>query len=39
VAPKGKQGDNQKKSQRQLEAVGGKYVLAYSLDDVIVALS
>ncbi len=34
-APKGKQSDHQKEFQRQLEAAGGKDVLAYSLDEVI----
>jgi hypothetical protein len=34
-APKGKQSDYQKEFQRQLEAAGGRYMLAYSLDDVI----
>lgn len=33
-APKGKQSDNQKEFQRQLEEAGGKYILAYSIDDV-----
>lgn len=33
-APKGRQSENQKEFQRQLEAVGGKYILAYSIDDV-----
>lgn len=37
-APKGKQSDHQKEFQRQLEAAGGRYVLAYSLDEVISAL-
>jgi hypothetical protein len=37
-APKGRQIDNQKKFQWQMEAAGGKYVLAYSLDDVVSAL-
>jgi hypothetical protein len=32
---KGRQSDNQKEFQRRLEAAGGKYVLAYSLDDVL----
>ena len=38
-APKGKQSDHQKEFQRNLEAAGGRYVLAYNLDDVIGALS
>jgi hypothetical protein len=38
-APKGRQSDNQKEFQRQLEAAGGKYILAYSIADVIVALT
>jgi predicted SprT family Zn-dependent metalloprotease len=33
-AAKGKQSDHQKEFQRQLEAAGGRYILAYSLDDV-----
>jgi hypothetical protein len=33
-APKGKQSDHQKEFQRKLEAAGGRYILAYSLDDV-----
>lgn len=37
-APKGKQSDNQKEFQRQLEAAGGRYILAYSVDDVDGAL-
>lgn len=37
-APKGKQSDNQREFQRRLEAVGGRYILARSLDDVIAAL-
>jgi len=37
-APKGKQSENQQESQRQLEAAGGKYILAYSIDDVERAL-
>jgi len=37
-APKGKQSGNQKQFQVQLEAVGGRYILAYSIDDVISAL-
>ncbi len=31
-APKGKQGDNQKDFQERLEAAGGRYILAYSVD-------
>lgn len=34
-APKGKQSDHQKEFQKKLEAAGGKYVLAYSLEDVL----
>ena len=34
-ALKGKQSEHQKEFQRKLEAAGGKYVLAYNLDDVI----
>jgi len=34
-APKGRQSDHQKEFQRQLEAAGGRYILAYSVDDVI----
>jgi hypothetical protein len=34
-APKGKQSDHQKEFQRQLEVAGGRYILAYSLDNVI----
>jgi hypothetical protein len=34
-APKGKQSDHQKEFQKNLEAAGGKYVLAYSLDDIM----
>lgn len=37
-APKGKQSDHQKAFQEQLEAAGGKYILAYSIDDVAHAL-
>jgi len=33
-APIGKQSENQKEFQAQLEAAGGKYILAYSIDDV-----
>ena len=33
-AAKGRQSDNQKEFQRQLETAGGKYILAYSIDDV-----
>ncbi|HEY2471042.1 MAG TPA: VRR-NUC domain-containing protein [Terracidiphilus sp.] len=35
----GKQSDHQKKFQRQLEAMGGKYILAYSINAVIDALA
>jgi hypothetical protein len=34
-APKGKQSDHQKEFQRKLEAAGGKYILAYSLDEIL----
>src|ERR1017187_3163510 len=34
-ALKGRQSDNQKEFQRQLEAAGGRYLCAYSVDDVI----
>jgi hypothetical protein len=34
-APRGKQSDHQKEFQKQLEAAGGRYVLAYSLEDVM----
>jgi hypothetical protein len=34
-APKGKQSEHQKAFQQTLEAAGGRYVLAYSLEDVI----
>jgi hypothetical protein len=34
-APKGKQSDHQKALQEALEKAGGKYVLAYSLGDVV----
>ena len=37
-ASKGRQSENQKEFQRQLEAAGGRYVLAYSVDDVSAAL-
>jgi hypothetical protein len=37
-APKGKQSDHQQEFQRKLEAAGGRYILAHSIDDVIVAL-
>jgi hypothetical protein len=33
-APKGRQSDNQKEFQRQLEAAGGGHILAFSIDDV-----
>ena len=36
--PQGRQSDNQKEFQAQLEAAGGKYILAYSTDDVARAL-
>ena len=34
-APKGKQSDHQKDFQKKLEEAGGKYILAYSLDDIL----
>jgi hypothetical protein len=34
-APKGKQSEHQKEFQRKIEAAGGRYVLAHSLEDVI----
>lgn len=34
-APRGRQSDHQKEFQAKLEAAGGKYVLAYSLEDVM----
>jgi hypothetical protein len=34
-AAKGKQSDNQKEFQKKLEDAGGKYILAYSLDDLL----
>src|SRR5882762_7269684 len=37
-APKGKQSEHQVEFQRQLELAGGKYILAYSLDDVIATI-
>lgn len=33
-APKGKVSDHQKEFQKKLEAAGGKYILAHSLEDV-----
>lgn len=38
-APKGKQSEHQKAFQGALEAAGGRYVLAYSLDDVLNAVA
>jgi hypothetical protein len=38
-APKGKQSDDQKEFQKNLEATGGKYILAFDLDDVLKAIS
>lgn len=38
-APKGKQSDHQKGFQSKLEGAGGKYILAYSLEEVIAALA
>jgi hypothetical protein len=37
-APGGKQSEHQISFQKRLEADGGKYILAYSLEDVMVAL-
>lgn len=37
-APHGKQSEHQKEFQKNLEAAGGIYILAYSLDDVIAKL-
>jgi hypothetical protein len=34
-APKAKQSGHQKEFQERLEAAGGRYLLAYSLDDVM----
>jgi hypothetical protein len=34
-APKGKQSEHQRELQKKLEAAGGKYILAYSLDELI----
>jgi hypothetical protein len=34
-APKGRQSDHQKEFQKQLETAGGRYILAYSLEDVL----
>jgi hypothetical protein len=34
-APKGKQSEHQKAFQQALEAAGGRYVLAYSLEEVV----
>lgn len=33
--PKGKQSDDQKVFQHRLQGAGGKYILAYSLEDVM----
>jgi hypothetical protein len=38
-AKKGRQSEHQKDFQKRLETAGGKYVLAYSLDDVITGLT
>jgi hypothetical protein len=38
-APKGRQSEHQREFQRKLEAAGGKYVLAYSIDEVERALN
>lgn len=37
-APGGRQSEHQISFQKRLEAAGGKYILAYSLEDVIGAL-
>jgi hypothetical protein len=37
-APRGRQSDHQKEFQRRLEEAGGKYILAYSIDEIISAL-
>jgi hypothetical protein len=37
-APRGRQSENQKEFQRQLEAAGGRYLLVYSLDDLVSGL-
>src|SRR5580692_9371360 len=37
-APRGRQSENQKEFQRQLEEAGGKYILAHSIDDVAIAI-
>jgi hypothetical protein len=37
-APKGKMSEHQKAFQQALEAAGGRYVLAYSLEDVVTAI-
>lgn len=34
-APQGRQSEHQKDFQQRLEAVGGRYILAHDLDDVI----
>src|ERR1700686_3051430 len=36
--PKGVQSANQKEFQAKLEAAGGKYILAYSLDDIFATI-
>ena len=36
--PTGEQSDHQKEFQKNLEAAGGKYILAYDLDHIIVHL-
>jgi VRR-NUC domain len=38
-APKGKLRDSQMEFQKNLETAGGRYILAYSLDDVMSKLS
>lgn len=38
-AAKGKQSEHQKDFQQTLEAAGGKYILAYSLEDVLERIS
>lgn len=37
-APDGRQSEHQKEFQRKLEAVGGWYILAFAIDDVITRL-
>ena len=35
--PKGKQSEHQREFQRNLEAAGGRYLIAYDLEDVVAA--